>query len=75
MVEYAKEILLCNRNRSAHSRIVSAQQVILESIQARSYSDDGDSRREAFIRPRPTSRPGNHDDELRSIYPSIRAAI
>jgi hypothetical protein len=75
MVDYTKEALLCSHSRLNKSRMSTVQQTKLESMIARSYSDDGDVQRGALSMPRSATRPGQRDDMLRCSFAGIRAVL
>jgi hypothetical protein len=75
MVDYSKEILLTARDRQLRGCLSPSQVSKLESIMARSYSDDLELRRGALTAPRTSLRPGQRDDAVHCPGASMMAVL
>lgn len=71
------EEMLCSHGRSGKGRLGLSQRSRLDSMLARSYTDDFELQRGALSVPRTSSRPGSRDDNdvPQRLFAGIRAVL
>jgi hypothetical protein len=75
MIDPNKKSLVDIGTRQIKSCLNSWQKSRLESITARSFSDDADIRDGALSAPRSRYRPGQRDDTLRPAFVGLRPVL
>lgn len=75
MVDHRAKVYMRIREHQPRLKICDMQVSKLESILARSYSDDTDIRQGALSAPRMHHRPGQRDDEMYCTPASMLTAL